>query len=156
MAVLTVYDASAHVSANTFCKSRIFRTHSISYPGLSDLSYAWNFCYSRWPLRISWLGLHHSHAFYFRTEATVPRTKYTKITCIRKILDLQYIVPINRGTYMYFLGRICSLQQIPLTMKEYLILEGYLLMGFTVIIMVSRDTLFRHVLFWFPHCCSTI
>ena len=59
-----------------------------SYPGLSDLSYAWNFrtvadrCgYS------DLLCTFHMHSIFVRKPL---RTKYTKITCIRNILDLQY------------------------------------------------------------------
>ena len=54
-----------------------------SYPGLSDLSYAWNFCsvadrcvYSDLPCTF------HMHFIFVRKP---PRTKYTKITCIRNI-----------------------------------------------------------------------
>ena len=47
------------------------------------------FSYSRWPLRILWLALSFSYAFYFRTEAATyeiyenkTHTKYSEFTVL--------------------------------------------------------------------------
>ena len=59
-----------------------------SYPGLSDLSYAWNFrtVADRCGFSDLLCTLHVHYIFVWKP----PRTKCTKITCIRNILDLQY------------------------------------------------------------------
>ena len=53
----------------SYCKSRIFRTHSIFVSWALRPFVRMKFSYSRWPLRILWLALYLSHAFYFRMEA---------------------------------------------------------------------------------------
>ena len=59
-----------------------------SYPGLSDLSYAWNFHIVADRCGFSdLLCTFRMHFIFVRKPA---RTKYTKITCLRNILDLQY------------------------------------------------------------------
>ena len=65
-----------------------FACTEFSYAGDLPPFVRMKFLYSRWPLRILWLALNFWHAFYFCTEP--PRTKYTKVKCMRKILDLQY------------------------------------------------------------------
>ena len=52
-----------------YCKSRIFRVHSIFVSWALRPRVGITFSYSRWPLRILWLALYLSHAFYFHTEA---------------------------------------------------------------------------------------
>ena len=66
----------------------MFRTHPIFVSWALRTFVRMKFLNSRWPLRILWLALYLSHAFYFVRKP--PRTKYTKITCTRNILDLQY------------------------------------------------------------------
>ena len=61
-----------------------------SYPGLSNLSYAWNFRTVAGRCRFS--DLHFNFRMHFIFVRKQPRTKYTKITCIRNILDLQYLL----------------------------------------------------------------
>ena len=61
-----------------------------SYPGLSDLSYAWNFRSVADRCRFS--GMLCTFRIHFIFVRKAARTKYTKITCIRNILDLQYYV----------------------------------------------------------------
>ena len=82
------------LSLLAYCKSRIFRTHSIFVSWALQPFVRIKFPYSRWPLPILWLALCLSHAFYFRTEA-MARLKYTKITGIQNILDLQYFLKVN-------------------------------------------------------------
>ena len=60
-----------------------------SYPGLSDLSYAWNF--RTVAERCGLSDLLCTFRMYFIFVRKPPRTKHTKITCIRSILDLQYL-----------------------------------------------------------------
>ena len=60
-----------------------------SYPGLSDLSYAWNFRTVADRCRFS--GMLCTFRMHFIFVRKAARTKYTKITCIRNILDLQYV-----------------------------------------------------------------
>ena len=59
-----------------------------SYPGLSDLSYARNFRTVADRCRFS--GMLCTFRMHFIFVRNAARTKYTKITCIRNILDLQY------------------------------------------------------------------
>ena len=56
-----------------------------SYPGLSDLSYAWNF--RTVTDRCGFFDLLCTFRMHFIFVWKPPRTKYTKITCIRNILD---------------------------------------------------------------------
>ena len=72
-----------------YCKSRIFRTHSIFVSWALRRFVRMKFPYSRWPLRILWLALYLSHAFYFRTEAAAyeiyennMHTKYSGFTIL--------------------------------------------------------------------------
>ena len=59
-----------------------------SYPGLSNLSYAWNFRTVAGRCKFSDLLFNFCMHFIFVRKP--PRTKYTKITYIQNILDLQY------------------------------------------------------------------
>ena len=56
------------IEAFRYCKSRIFRTHSIFVAWALRPFVRMKFSYSRWPLQILWDALYLSHAFYFRTE----------------------------------------------------------------------------------------
>ena len=65
-----------------------------SYPGLSDLSYTWNF---RTVADRCWFsGMLCTLRMHFIFVRKAPCTKYTKITCIRNILDLQYLIFENQ------------------------------------------------------------
>ena len=61
-------DTSLH---RIYCKSRKFRTHSIFVVWALRPFVCIKCSYSRGPLRILWLALYLSHAFYFHTEAAV-------------------------------------------------------------------------------------
>ena len=70
-----------------YCKSRIFRTHSIFVSWALRTFVRMKFSYIRWLLRILWLALYLLHAFYFRTEAATfeiyennMHTKYSGFT----------------------------------------------------------------------------
>ena len=78
---------SSRMPYTYYCKSRIFRTHSIFVSWALRAFVCMKFSYSRWPLRILWLALYLSHAFYFRTEAAAyeiyenkMHTKYSGFT----------------------------------------------------------------------------
>ena len=60
-----------------------------SCPGLSDPSYAWNF--RTVADRCGFSDLLCTFRLHFIFARKPPCTKYTKITCIRNILDLQYM-----------------------------------------------------------------
>ena len=75
----------------TYCKSRIFRTHSIFVSSALQPFVRMKFSYSRWPMQMLFLAVYLSHAFYFRTEPAVyelyennMHTKYSGFTvCVR-------------------------------------------------------------------------
>ena len=85
---LESWNTNSHrVTVNSYCKTRIFRTHSIFVSWALQPFVRMKFSYSRWPLRILWLVLYLSHAFYFRTEAAAyeiyenfMHTKYSGFT----------------------------------------------------------------------------
>ena len=79
--------ACAYNSTSTVNPEYFVRTQ-FSYPGLSNLSYAWNFRTVAERYRFS--DLLFTFRMHFIFVRKPPRTKYTKITCIRNILDLQY------------------------------------------------------------------
>ena len=76
-----------HQCTEDYCKSRIFRTHSVFVAWALRPFVRMKLSHSRWPLRIIWLALYLSHAFCFRTEATAyemyennMHTKYSGFT----------------------------------------------------------------------------
>ena len=76
-------DCTQHNTVNP----KYFVRTQFSYPGLSDLSYAWNFRTVADRCRFS--GMLCTFRMHFIFVPKEPCTKYTKITCIRNILDLQ-------------------------------------------------------------------
>ena len=103
-----------------YCKSRIFRAHSIFVSWALRPFVRVKFSYSRWPLRIVWLALYLLHAFYFRMEAAVyekyennMHTKYSGFTVIdpcwfektlqRKVVESS--VQKRRSTGFFFFAR---------------------------------------------------
>ena len=82
--------ASAEKQAGWFADTvnpEYFVRTQFSYPGLSDLSYAWNFRTVADCCRFS--GMLCTFRMHFIFVRKAARTEYTKITCIRNILDLQ-------------------------------------------------------------------
>ena len=68
------------------------------YPGLSDLSHAWNFLTVADCCGFSDLPCTFRMHFIFVRKPS--HTKYTKLTCIRNIVDLQYQFPYSMGFHV--------------------------------------------------------
>ena len=81
---------------NTVNPEYFVRTQ-FSYPGPSDLSYAWNFRTVADRCGFSdLLCTFHMHFIFLRKPQC---TKYTKITCTRIILDLQQVLELKRSFF---------------------------------------------------------
>ena len=78
---------------STTVNPEYFVRTQFSYPGLSDLSYAWNF--RTFAARCGFSDLLCTFRMHFIFVRKPPRTKCTKITCIRNILDLQYWIEVK-------------------------------------------------------------
>ena len=69
-----------------------------SYPGLPELSYAWNF--RTVADRCKFSDLPCTFRMHFTFVRKPPRTNYRKITCIRNILNLQYLDEILHQSWV--------------------------------------------------------
>ena len=78
------------VHVDMYCKSRIFRTHSIFVFWALRPFVRMNFSYRKIFDRCRFSGMLCTFRMHFIFVRKAARTKYTKITCIRNILDLQY------------------------------------------------------------------
>ena len=85
---------------NTVNPEYFVRTQ-FSYPGLSDLSYTWNF--RTVADRCGFSDLRCTFRMHFIFVQKPPRTKYTKITCLRNILDLQKLPHVFNGSHWTWL-----------------------------------------------------
>ena len=87
----------------TYCKSRIFRTHSIFVSWALRPFVRMKFSYGRWPPQILWHALYLPNAFYFRTEDAAyeiyennMHTKYSGFTVLSfcKLDQRRFLVPV--------------------------------------------------------------
>ena len=86
---LQILSGTSNNFSHTTVNPEYFVRTQFSYPGLFDLSYAWNF--RTVADRCGFSDLLCTFRMHFIFVRKPPRTKYTKITCLRNILDLQYL-----------------------------------------------------------------